>query len=42
MKVWQGTFPSDDTGADGLRGSARSTRSANGHGLHNSTGTVWE
>lgn len=43
MNVWQGTFPSRNTEADGHYGPApaRSYR-ANGHGLYNLTGNVWE
>ena len=43
MNVWQGTFPSDDTGADGWRGTCPvDAFPANGYGLHNTTGNVWE
>ncbi len=43
MNVWQGTFPSEDTGADGWRGTCPvDSFPANGHGLHNTTGNVWE
>jgi len=43
MNVWQGTFPSEDTGADGWRGTCPvDAFPANGHGLHNTTGNVWE
>jgi len=43
MNVWQGTFPREDTGADGWRGTAPVDAFApNGHGLHNTTGNVWE
>lgn len=43
MNVWQGVFPIKNTGADGHFGPApaRSFR-ANGHGLYNMTGNVWE
>ena len=43
MNVWQGTFPSHNTEADGYFGPApaRSFR-ANGYGLYNITGNVWE
>lgn len=43
MNVWQGTFPTHNTEADGHYGPApaRSYR-ANGHGLYNMTGNVWE
>jgi formylglycine-generating enzyme required for sulfatase activity len=43
MNVWQGTFPSEDTGADGWRGTCPvDAFPANGFGLHNATGNVWE
>ena len=43
MSVWQGTIPSEDTGADGWRGTCPvDAFPANGHGLHNTTGNVWE
>jgi formylglycine-generating enzyme required for sulfatase activity len=43
MNVWQGSFPSHDTGADGWRGTCPvDAFPANGHGLHNATGNVWE
>jgi formylglycine-generating enzyme required for sulfatase activity len=43
MNVWQGTFPTHNTEADGFYGPApaRSFR-ANGYGLYNMTGNVWE
>jgi formylglycine-generating enzyme required for sulfatase activity len=43
MNVWQGTFPTADTGADGFRGTApaKSFR-PNRFGLYNATGNVWE
>ena len=43
MNVWQGTFPSENTLADGWRGTCPVDEfPANGHGLHNPTGNVWE
>lgn len=43
MNVWQGTFPTDDTAADGWRGTCPvEAFPANGFGLHNMTGNVWE
>lgn len=43
MNVWQGTFPTKNTAADGFVGTAASTAfPANGYGLHNMTGNVWE
>jgi formylglycine-generating enzyme required for sulfatase activity len=43
MNVWQGTFPHEDTGADGWRGTCPvDAFPANGFGLHNTTGNVWE
>jgi len=43
MNVWQGTFPVEDTGADGWVGTCPvDAFPANGHGLHNTTGNVWE
>jgi formylglycine-generating enzyme required for sulfatase activity len=43
MNVWQGRFPTENTLADGHFGPApaRSYR-ANGHGLYQMTGNVWE
>lgn len=43
MNVWQGRFPHENTAADGHYGTApaRSYR-ANGFGLYNMTGNVWE
>jgi formylglycine-generating enzyme required for sulfatase activity len=43
MNVWQGRFPHENTCADGHYGTApaKSFR-ANGHGLYNMTGNVWE
>jgi formylglycine-generating enzyme required for sulfatase activity len=41
--VWQGAFPSFDTGADGYRQTAPVDAFAvNGFGLHNVIGNVWE
>ncbi|MEM7326469.1 MAG: formylglycine-generating enzyme family protein [Actinomycetota bacterium] len=43
MNVWQGTFPSDNTAADGYVGTAPVTAfEPNGYGLHNMCGNVWE
>jgi formylglycine-generating enzyme required for sulfatase activity len=43
MNVFQGTFPADDTGADGHRGTAPVDAFApNAFGLYNVTGNVWE
>ena len=43
MNVWQGSFPSEDTAADGWRGTCPvGAFPANGYGLHNTTGNVWE
>lgn len=43
MNVWQGVFPTRNTEADGFYGTApaKSYR-ANGHGLYQVTGNVWE
>jgi sulfatase modifying factor 1 len=43
MNVWQGVFPSENTAADGYYGPAPvRTYRANGHGLYQMTGNVWE
>jgi len=43
MNVFQGRFPVEDTGADGWRGTCPADAfPANGFGLHNTTGNVWE
>jgi sulfatase modifying factor 1 len=43
MNVWQGTFPSENTLADGYLGACPvDAFAANGYGLHNMTGNVWE
>jgi formylglycine-generating enzyme required for sulfatase activity len=43
MNVFQGTFPSLDTGDDGFAGTAPvDAFTPNGYGLYNVTGNVWE
>ena len=43
MNVWQGTFPSCNTEADGFYGPAPAKcYKANGYGLYQMTGNVWE
>jgi formylglycine-generating enzyme required for sulfatase activity len=43
MNVWQGTFPSHNSRADGFLGTAPVTAyGPNGYGLYNMTGNVWE
>jgi formylglycine-generating enzyme len=43
MNVWQGTFPAENTGADGFYGTCPVDEfPPNGFGLHNTTGNVWE
>ena len=43
MNVWQGTFPAENTEADGFYGSCPVEEfPPNGFGLHNTTGNVWE
>ncbi len=43
MNVWQGAFPAHNTVADGFYGTGPVTAyAANGYGLHNVTGNVWE
>jgi formylglycine-generating enzyme len=43
MNVWQGTFPSHNTLADGYLGTCPvDAFLPNGHGLHNVSGNVWE
>jgi len=41
--IWQGTFPEDNTAADGYLGTCPvDTFSPNGYGLYNTSGNVWE
>lgn len=43
MNVWQGTFPNHNSGEDGWLGTCPVDEySANGHGLMNTSGNVWE
>lgn len=43
MNVWQGSFPADNTVADGYYGTCPVDGfPPNGYGLHNATGNVWE
>lgn len=43
MNVWQGTFPTNNTAADGFTGPAPARSfQPNGYGLYNMTGNVWE
>ncbi len=43
MNVWQGVFPTRNTEADGFYGTAPArTFKANGYGLYQMTGNVWE
>jgi formylglycine-generating enzyme len=43
MNVWQGTFPSQNTGDDGWLGTAPVDEyEPNGHGMMNMSGNVWE
>jgi sulfatase modifying factor 1 len=43
MNVWQGTFPSENSLADGFLGTCPvDAFPANGYGLHNMSGNVWE
>lgn len=41
--IWQGTFPTEDTGSDGYIGTAPvAAYHPNGFGLYNSSGNTWE
>jgi formylglycine-generating enzyme required for sulfatase activity len=43
MNVWQGAFPAENTLGDGYLGTCPvDAFPANGYGLHNTTGNVWE
>jgi sulfatase modifying factor 1 len=43
MNVWQGTFPSDNSCADGFYGTCPvDAFPPNGYGVYNATGNVWE
>ncbi|HEU0024205.1 MAG TPA: formylglycine-generating enzyme family protein [Thermoleophilaceae bacterium] len=43
MNVWQGTFPGENSCADGFYGTSPvDAFPANGYGLYNATGNVWE
>ena len=43
MNVWQGSFPAENTIADGFYGTCPvDAFPPNGYGLHNMTGNVWE
>jgi formylglycine-generating enzyme required for sulfatase activity len=43
MNVWQGTFPAENTLDDGFLGTCPvDAFPANGYGLHNTSGNVWE
>jgi sulfatase modifying factor 1 len=43
MNVWQGSFPAENTSADGYAGTCPVDAFApNGYGLYNATGNVWE
>jgi formylglycine-generating enzyme required for sulfatase activity len=43
MNVWQGAFPSENSLADGFLGTCPADEfPANGYGLHNTSGNVWE
>ncbi len=43
MNVWQGTFPGDNTLADGFYGTCPvEAFEPNGYGLYDMTGNVWE
>ena len=43
MNVWQGSFPAENSLADGWLGTCPvNAFPPNGYGLHNTTGNVWE